>query len=231
MEDAERFHLLGSYRTPRFRVGQRVYCQVRGEMVITGMTDAPIPWPIGKRGGGRRSVIVYKGLAKAVRRESNQAVAYWWGAVDFVILCNATKGQALAMRQEVHDFLRDTLRLSLSMEKTRVVHLDEGFDFLGLHLRRSMGHKRMVTKVLISEKAIKRHRDLIRAATSPDTHRDSVVAKILALNRIIAGWCRYFQYTSKPSIQLFPLHEETFWRLAHWLGRKFKLSMPNVLRE
>jgi hypothetical protein len=79
MDDAERFRLLGRYRTPRFRVGQCVYCQVRGEMVITGMTDAPIPWPIGRRGGGRHSLIVYKGLAKAVRRESNQAVAFWWG--------------------------------------------------------------------------------------------------------------------------------------------------------
>jgi hypothetical protein len=48
-------------------------------MVITSMTDAPIPWPIGKHGAGRHSLIVYKGLAKAVRRESNQAVASWWG--------------------------------------------------------------------------------------------------------------------------------------------------------
>jgi hypothetical protein len=79
MEDAGRFRWLRKYRTPRFRIGQRVFCEVRGERVITGMTDAPIPWPIGKHGTGRHSLIVYKGLAKAVRRESNQAVAYWWG--------------------------------------------------------------------------------------------------------------------------------------------------------
>jgi hypothetical protein len=80
MDDAERFRLLGRYRTPRFRIGRTVFCEVRGEMVITGMTDAPIPWPIGKHGAGRHSLIVFKGLAKAVPRESNQAVAYWWGA-------------------------------------------------------------------------------------------------------------------------------------------------------
>lgn len=39
MEDAERFRLIGKYRTPRFRIGQRVRCQVRGELVLTGMTD------------------------------------------------------------------------------------------------------------------------------------------------------------------------------------------------
>jgi hypothetical protein len=52
---------------------------VRGEVVITGMTDAPIPWPVGKGGRGRHSLVVYKGLARAVRRESNQAVARSWG--------------------------------------------------------------------------------------------------------------------------------------------------------
>jgi hypothetical protein len=79
MEDAERFRLLGKYRTPRFRIGQRVRCQVRGEMVITGMTDAPIQWPVGKHGAGRHTLIVFKDLAMAVRRESNQAICYWWG--------------------------------------------------------------------------------------------------------------------------------------------------------
>jgi hypothetical protein len=79
MNDAERFRQLGKYRTPGFRIGRTALCQVRGEMVITGMTDAPIPWPIGKHGAGRHSLIVYKGLAKAVRRESELAVCYWWG--------------------------------------------------------------------------------------------------------------------------------------------------------
>jgi hypothetical protein len=79
MDDAQRFRLLGKYRAPRFRYGRKVLCEVRGEVVITGLTDAPIPWPLGKRGRGRHSLVVYKVLAKAIRRESNQAVARWWG--------------------------------------------------------------------------------------------------------------------------------------------------------
>jgi hypothetical protein len=43
MDDAARFRLLGVYRTPRFRIGQRVRCLVRGEVLITGMTEALIP--------------------------------------------------------------------------------------------------------------------------------------------------------------------------------------------
>jgi hypothetical protein len=78
MNDSERFRLLGKYRTPRFRYGRKVLCAVRGEVTIVGMTDAPIPWPIGKRGRGR-SLVVFKDLAKALRRESNQAICHWWG--------------------------------------------------------------------------------------------------------------------------------------------------------
>jgi hypothetical protein len=79
MEDAERFRLLGTYRTPRFRYGRKVICEVRGEVTIVGLTDAPIPWPVGKRGRGRHSLVVYKGLARAIRRESEQAICRWWG--------------------------------------------------------------------------------------------------------------------------------------------------------
>ncbi|HEY7158207.1 MAG TPA: hypothetical protein VH575_29915 [Gemmataceae bacterium] len=48
-------------------------------MTLCGLSDAPIPWPIGKRGRSRNSLIVFKDLEKAIRRESNQAVAFWWG--------------------------------------------------------------------------------------------------------------------------------------------------------
>jgi hypothetical protein len=85
MEDADRFRLLGKYRTPRFRIGQSVRCEVRGEMVITAMTDAPIPWPVGKNDRGRHSLIVYKDLVKAIRRESNQTICHWWGVCRGVV--------------------------------------------------------------------------------------------------------------------------------------------------
>src|SRR4051812_2384025 len=53
-------------------------CDVRGDVVVCAITDARIPWPIGKRGRAR-SLVVTGGLARAVRRESNAAVCYWWG--------------------------------------------------------------------------------------------------------------------------------------------------------
>jgi hypothetical protein len=82
MTDADRFKLLGKYRTPRFRYGQVVFCEVRGWVILTGLTQAPIPWPVCKKAGhstGRTSLVVFRDLHRALRRESNQAVAHWWG--------------------------------------------------------------------------------------------------------------------------------------------------------
>jgi hypothetical protein len=82
MNDADRIKLLfGPYRTPRCRVGQRVRCLVRGAVVIVELSDATVPWPVGKRGRAK-ALVVFEGLAEAVRRESELAVAHWWGVTN-----------------------------------------------------------------------------------------------------------------------------------------------------
>src|SRR5687767_14165610 len=78
MRPSDRFKLHGTYRTPRFRYGAKVACAVRGEVEIVGLSNARIPWPIGKRAQGR-SLVLYGALARAVRHESNLAVCHWFG--------------------------------------------------------------------------------------------------------------------------------------------------------
>ena len=67
-----------SYRTPSFRYGQKVECLARGEVEIVGLTDAPVPWPIGKTLRAK-SLVLYRDLAQAVRRESNLEVCRLFG--------------------------------------------------------------------------------------------------------------------------------------------------------
>jgi hypothetical protein len=73
--------LLFDYQKPSFRYGDIKKCARRGSVRIVGLSDAPIPWPIGQRlpRGRARSLVVYGALARAVRRESVEAVCYWWG--------------------------------------------------------------------------------------------------------------------------------------------------------
>jgi hypothetical protein len=79
MPNRDRFKLhFGPYRTPRFKFGGVVKDEIRGEVKIIGVSDARIPWPLAHY-WAQRSIVVYGSLVRAVRRESVQAVAYWWG--------------------------------------------------------------------------------------------------------------------------------------------------------
>jgi hypothetical protein len=46
MNDADRVKLLGNYWTPGFRVGQ----SVRGNVIVVGLSETSIPWPVFKVG-------------------------------------------------------------------------------------------------------------------------------------------------------------------------------------
>jgi RNA-directed DNA polymerase len=94
-----------------------------------------------------------------------------------------------------------------------------------------MGHERVGTKVLIPKKSVDNVVQKITKATDKTTHQDSVDTKILGLNRIIGGWCRYYQYTSEARTTFGRIEYQSFWKMAHWLGRKYQLTMPKVLRK
>jgi hypothetical protein len=52
-----------------------VECAISGIVKITGVSSGPLPWPISEQG----ELIVYKGLVKALMKESLEAVAAHWG--------------------------------------------------------------------------------------------------------------------------------------------------------
>lgn len=165
------------------------------------------------------------------RRNGLPNFAYARYADDFVILCNGTKTQAYEMREAVHRFLAAELRLTLSLEKTKVTHLQEGFDFLGFHLRWQQSMRGKAALVSVSEKAATKHLETIKALTSPRSTQDAFAAKTIALNRVIEGWCRYFQYAHLAGREFHRLTHETYWLYAQWLATKHKLSYPQVMRR
>jgi len=176
----------------------------------------------------------YTGLSereKARRRRTLKLpnVTYARYADDFVVLCNGTKEQAYALRDELSSLLQGKLRLTLSLEKTKVTHLNDGFDFLGFNLRRTMCSKGMATRITVSEKSMKKHLDTIKAACSTTSLQDSVITRTMALNRIIVGWCRYYQHTHLVGRQFCELAHRTFWLYAGWLCRKMDKSIPQIM--
>src|SRR5271165_6942534 len=142
-------------------------------------------------------------------------------ADDFVLMVFGDRHHAEALREEVSAVL-EPLGLRLAPEKTRVVHVDEGFTFLGFDIRRM--RKRGTAKYYVytkpSRKAIASIKDKAKAKTYRSTlHRD-LDELILSLNRSLAGWANYFRHgVSKAT---FSAIDYFAWgRLMRWIRAKY----------
>ena len=86
--------------------------------------------------------------------------------------------------------------LTLSEEKTRIVHLTEGFDFLGFNIRHYPAPKTSRTgwKLLIkpSKESIQEMRTKLNVLWGK-SHGTSVQTVLGQFNPVIRGWANYFR--------------------------------------
>ena len=114
-------------------------------------------------------------------------------ADDFVVMVSGQARHAEVLREEVAGVLAP-MGLRLSPEKTRVVHIDEGFDFLGFHIRRrrKRGTQKQCVYTTPSKKAVQAAKDKVRQKTRRSTLHLSLAGLITSLNQTLRGWATYF---------------------------------------
>jgi RNA-directed DNA polymerase len=140
-------------------------------------------------------------------------------ADDLVALCH-TRDEAEQVKARLAGWLAPR-GLTFNEDKTRIVTLDEGFDFLGFTVRRQSG------KLLIkpSKAALSRIRERLR--TEMRALRGANAALVLVrLNPIIRGWAAY--YRTVVSSEAFSALDRYLWRLTYkWA----KFGHPNKSRH
>jgi len=134
-------------------------------------------------------------------------------ADDFIITGNSKELLEEEVLPLVERFLAER-GLALSKEKTKVTHIDEGFDFLGWNVRKYQG------KCLIrpAKKNVKAFLDSIRAVLRANraSSQDIVIAK---LNPIIRGWANY--HKSQVAADTFNRVDQIIWHsLLRWAKRR-----------
>ena len=141
-------------------------------------------------------------------------------ADDFVVLVGGTRDDAEALWGDVAAVLAP-MGLRLSEEKTRVVHFDEGFDFLGWRIqrRRKRGHggKRFVY-TYPSKKSLASVTGKVRSLTRRHKHR-TLADLLFAVNRVLRGWCNYFRHGVSSRTFGYVDHF-TWWRIVGWLRKR-----------
>jgi RNA-directed DNA polymerase len=155
-------------------------------------------------------------------------------ADDFVIMVNGTKAHAEHLWTRVADLIRP-MGLTLAPDKTRVVHIQDGFDFLGWRIQRR--HKagtatKMVTYTYPSKKALAtivgKVRTITRRSGSPYTSLEQLLRH---LNTVVRGWCDYFRHGVSSATYHY-LYLYTWQKVAQWLrARHPRLGWRTIQRR
>jgi RNA-directed DNA polymerase len=141
-------------------------------------------------------------------------------ADDFVVMIAGTRDDAEALWDEVGQVLAP-MGLRLSVEKTRVCHIDEGFDFLGWHIQRRRQRGRNGKRVVYtypSKKSLLSVTAKVRSLTRRHKHR-TLADLLISINRVMRGWCSYFRH-GVSSRTFSYLDHFAFWRVVGWLRKR-----------
>jgi RNA-directed DNA polymerase len=149
-------------------------------------------------------------------------------ADDFVVLVNGTQAHAEVLREEVAAVLAP-MGLRLSEAKTRICHIDEGFDFLGFRIqrRRKRGTTGHVVYTYPSKKALASIVGRVRALTRRSSH-PTLAVLLRQLNPVLRGWCTYFRHgVSKATFGY--LDQYTWHRVVRWIRKRHHRTKWAVL--
>lgn len=128
-------------------------------------------------------------------------------ADDFVALCESPE-QAEQVKTRLVPWLASR-GLTFNEDKTRVVHLDDGVDFLGFNIRRYGGKKLLIKPSAGAVERIRRRlAEEVRALRGANA--SAVIAK---LNPIVRGWTAY--YKGVVSTETFHKLDRHLWRLTY----------------
>jgi RNA-directed DNA polymerase len=142
-------------------------------------------------------------------------------ADDFVVLVHGQQADVEALREDVTRVLTP-LGLRLSAAKTRVVHMSDGFDYLGFRIqwKRKRGTNKWYVYTFIADRPFRAVKAKIRALTHrvSQANMGTVIGRI---NQILRGWTNYFRHAVCKHT-LNRLRHFVEWRLIRWLRKRHR---------
>ena len=151
-------------------------------------------------------------------------------ADDWVLMVAGTRADAERLREEAAAVLLP-MGLRLSEEKTRIAHIDQGFDFLGMHIQRhkQRGSTRHFVYTYPARAALAAVKAKVRSATRRSTNQ-SLAVLLHRLNPVLRGWASYHRHGAAAKTFAF-LSAFTWRRVWCWVCHKHPKTGMGELRR
>ncbi|TLQ44593.1 group II intron reverse transcriptase/maturase [Streptomyces marianii] len=149
---------------------------------------------------------------------------------DFVVVVHGDRNDVLALREDVAAVLAP-MGLRLSQAKTQVVHMSDGFDFLGFHIqwRRKRGTNKWHVYTFIADRPIRSLKAKIRALTHRTSQQD-LEHVLTRINQVMHGWANYFRHAvAKSTFSM--LDNFAWWRIIRMLMERHHWRWKDVRRR
>jgi RNA-directed DNA polymerase len=162
---------------------------------------------------------IVKRKSRPVEYQNKSSISMVRYADDFVILCE-TKEEAESMYQRLIPYLTER-GLELAEDKTKVVHITEGFDFLGFNFRQypSKKDKGRPWRLLIKPSKESQAKFKAKVKEKFSNNKGGNVAKLISdLNPIIRGTANYWNTVSSKKIYA-KMDNHLFWKGIRFLNR------------
>lgn len=170
-------------------------------------------------------------IALRENRQWKPAISYCRYADDFVVVVKGTKSHAEEVREGCREFLEDRLKLMLNMEKTHITHVNDGIVFLGHRMIRKRGGRgRMRVVSSIPWEKYRRFTEKLVKQLSGN-YGMNTLDLVESLNRQLAGWANFYQYTDHTATIFSKVDRAVFWKFGYWLARKYKCGFRSLMRK
>jgi len=132
---------------------------------------------------------------------------------DFIVMLR-DEDKAEALKSELALYLDQELKMTLSHEKTTIVHAQEGFDFLGVRTfitPQKSNPAKILPYQIPAPKSVKAYRQKVKELTHSHLDYLPPAERIKTLNWLIVGWSNYHHWGNA---------KRTFSTLSYWTIKK-----------
>jgi group II intron reverse transcriptase/maturase len=180
----------------------------------------------------RRELREKRRLRSLQPRSLPRKVTYYCRYADdfLVILCDASKAEALQMKAAITQWMKANLGLTLNQDKTHITHWQEKVRFLGYELEgRPNPNGTGWLHLGIPKDAVRNVVAKLQQATHYSQAPEYDVFR--NVNAIARGWMNYYRYAHNTNVTGGKLSMVIYWQTVHYLGKRHRRSIAKVMKD